>query len=130
MDIREITMSEQRQMTSGINGQLWGAAAEDWATIQEPTVRPVYAAVFDKAGLGAGMRYLDAGCGSGLATQMAAERGAAIFGLDAAEPLLAIARSRVPQGDYRVGELEDDSFDMVTGVQLLPVRCGPKGGAV
>jgi SAM-dependent methyltransferase len=46
-------------------------------------------------------------------------------------PLLAIARSRVPQGDYRVGELEelpfaDDSFDMVTGFNSFQYAADPK----
>jgi len=124
-------MSEGKQTTSAANGTLWGAAAEDWAAIQEPTCRPVYEAVFAKIGVHAGMQYLDAGCGAGMATQIAAEKGAAVFGLDAAEPLLAIARRRVPTGDYRLGELEqlpfeDATFELVTGFNSFQYAADPK----
>src|SRR4051812_20592778 len=92
--------------TSAINGRFWGASAEDWANIQEGTCRPVYIATFDRIRLQPGAQYLDAGCGAGMAAQIAAERGATVSGLDAAENLLAIARNRTPQGDFRQGELE------------------------
>jgi SAM-dependent methyltransferase len=120
-------MSEQRLTTSVVNGRLWGASADDWAAIQEPCCRPVYTAVLDKLAVGAGTTYLDAGCGTG----MAAERGASISGLDAAEPLLAIARRRVPQGDFRVGELEelpfaDATFDLVTGFNAFQYAADTK----
>jgi len=109
-----------RQTSSAVNGRLWGSAATDWAAIQEPTCRPVYQAVFERVGLKAGERYLDAGCGAGLAAQMAAARGVQVFGLDAAENLLAVARSRVLDGEFHLGELEslpfaDGAFDLVTG---------------
>jgi SAM-dependent methyltransferase len=124
-------MSETKQTTSAANGKLWGAAAEDWAAIQEQTCRPVYEAVFAKVGVTAGMQYLDAGCGAGMATQIAAVLGAHVFGLDAAEPLLEIARRRVPTGDYKLGELEqlpfgDDTFDLVTGFNSFQYAADPK----
>jgi len=80
----------------------------------------VYEAVFDRTGMGAGVRYLDVGCGSGMAAQLAAERGAQVSGIDAAEPLLAIARSRLPTADFHQGDVEelpfgDETFDVVTG---------------
>jgi ubiquinone/menaquinone biosynthesis C-methylase UbiE len=99
-----------RQTSSAVNGRLWGSAATDWAAIQEPTCRPVYQAVFERVGLKAGERYLDAGCGAGLAAQMAAARGVQVFGLDAAENLLAVARSRVLDGEFHLGELESLPF--------------------
>ena len=74
---------EERRTTSGVNGRLWGTAAQNWAAIQEGTSRPVYQAVFDRVGLKVDERYLDAGCGAGLAAQMAAARGAQVYGLDA-----------------------------------------------
>lgn len=121
---------EARPTTSTVNGRLWGRAAEDWAAIQEPTCRPVYQAVFDRAVLKGGQRYLDAGCGAGLAAQMASARGAQVFGLDAAENLLAIARSRVPDGEFHLGELEslpfsDGAFDLVTGFNSFQYAANP-----
>jgi SAM-dependent methyltransferase len=92
----------------------------DYAEIVERFGCPLYEAVFDAAGVEAGMQLLDVGCGPGLATQLAARRGAHIAGLDAAEAALAIARERTPQGDFRAGEMEDlpwpdNTFDVVTG---------------
>jgi hypothetical protein len=51
---------------------------------------------------------------------MAADRGAIVAGIDAAAPLIEIARQRTANGDFRVGDLEtlpwpDDAFDVVTG---------------
>ena len=114
-----MTMDRMPQ-TAETNSRLWGARAHDWANIQEETCRPVYSAVFDRVGLRPDTSYLDAGCGSGLAAQIAFERGACVSGLDAAENLLAIARTRVPIGNFHAGELENlpfpnDSFDLVTG---------------
>lgn len=113
-------MADAKPRTAGPNGRLWGARAQDWATLQEPTVRPVYDAVLDRLGVASGTRYLDVGCGAGMAAQMAAGRGADVSGVDAAEPLLAIARTRTPGGDFRLGDLEalpfgDAAFDAVTG---------------
>jgi SAM-dependent methyltransferase len=121
---------EERRTTSAVNGRLWGSAAADWAAIQERTCRPVYEAVFERVGLRAGMRYLDVGCGAGLAAQLAAERGAKVCGLDASENLLGIARERVPDGDFHVGELEslpfpDGAFDLVTGFNSFQYAANP-----
>lgn len=116
--------------SSAVNGRLWGAAAADWAEIQEKTCGPVYGVTFDRVGLTAGAKYLDVGCGAGLAAQMAAERGAVVSGLDAAENLLEIARVRVVEGEFHVGELErlpfaDDSFDVVTGFNSFQYAAHP-----
>jgi len=121
---------EEKRTTSAVNGKFWGAAAADWAAIQEPTCRPVYEAVFDRVGLSAATKYLDAGCGAGLAARIAADRGAQVSGLDAAENLLAIARTRVPDGTFHLGELEnlpfsDGSFDLVTGFNAFQYAASP-----
>jgi SAM-dependent methyltransferase len=90
----------------------------------------VYLAVFERVGLRSGAAYLDAGCGAGMAAQIAAERGARVSGLDAADNLLAIARTRVPDGDLRIGELEslpfpDHTFDLVTGFNSFQFAGNP-----
>ena len=116
--------------TSTLNGRLWSSAARTWAAIQEPTCLPVYLAVFDRVGLCAGASMLDAGCGAGMACQLAAARGAYVTGLDAADALLAIARERVPQGSFLHGELEqlpfaDGTFDVVTGFNSFQYAASP-----
>ena len=121
---------ERKPQTAETNGTLWGAQARDWAEIQEGFCRPVFLAVFDRTGLGADASYLDAGCGAGLAARIAAKRGARVSGLDASENLLAVARERVPGGDFHRGELEslpfpDDSFDLVTGFNSFQYAGNP-----
>ncbi len=66
----------------------------------------------------------------------AAQRGALVNGLDAAEALLAIARLRVPDGDFRVGDLEilpyaASTFDAVLAADVLPytMRVGRSSSA-
>src|ERR1019366_9446833 len=106
--------------TAGVNGELWGARARDWADIQEGQVRAVYESVFLRLRLGRGQRLLDVGCGPGLAASIAAKGGVEVSGLDASEALVRIAKERVPSGDFRVGDIEElpfaaRTFDAVTG---------------
>jgi SAM-dependent methyltransferase len=96
----------------------------------EPLFRPVYLAAFDRAGMRAGTEYLDVGCGAGLALEISALRGARAHGLDAADPLLEIARRRVPAADIRHGDIEvlpfsDGRFDLVTGFNAFQYAGNP-----
>lgn len=121
---------DEKPKSGRLNGRLWGARARDWADIQEGQARPVYKAVFKRTGIKAGTAYLDVGCGAGMAAQIAAERGALVSGIDAAEVLLTIARTRVPVGDFRLGELEelpfpDSAFDLVTGFNAFQYAANP-----
>src|SRR5665213_4620794 len=123
-------MTDTPQRTASTNGTLWGARADDWSTIQEGQCSAVYEEVFARLGPGPETVYFDAGCGAGMAVQLAANLGARVSGLDASEELLAIARKRVPQGDFRHGELEqlpfsDASFDLVTGFNSCQYAANP-----
>jgi len=80
----------------------------------------VYEDAIRRVGLARGQRVLDIGCGTGVFLRAAADRGAEVFGLDASDALLEISRTRVPEADLRVGEMqalpyEDDFFDVVAG---------------
>jgi SAM-dependent methyltransferase len=123
--------SDEKPQTGKVNGRLWGARARDWAELQETMTRPIYDAVFERTPIGSQTSYLDVGCGSGLAAQLAAARGANVFGVDAAENLLAIARSRVPGGQFCLADLEelpfsDRTFDLVTGFNSFQYAAKPK----
>lgn len=104
-------------------GPLFGERARDWAETWEGRSgygTPLYERVLDRAKIGLGTRVLDCGCGAGRFARMAADRGAKVAGIDAAEGLIAIAAERTPSGDFRVGDLEalpwpEKSFDVVTG---------------
>lgn len=107
--------------TASIQGPLWGARARDWADIQEPQSVPLFAAVLQRTAVALGTRLLDIGCGAGTLCGMAAQRGATVSGFDASEALLAIARQRVGQGDFRAGDMEAlpyarHTFDVVTAI--------------
>jgi SAM-dependent methyltransferase len=111
-------------------GRLWGSDARAWSELNEPHGAPFYEAVFDAVGVANGTRLLDAGCGAGLAMQLAAKRGAVASGFDASRPLLEIARERNPGADIRQGDLEelpfaDDSFDTVTSFNAVQYAAEP-----
>ncbi|MGZ6694851.1 MAG: class I SAM-dependent methyltransferase [Solirubrobacteraceae bacterium] len=100
-------------------GALWGARAQDWAANEAQQV-PTYEEAIRRVGLRAGQRVLDVGCGTGVFLRCAAEHGAQVFGLDASEALIELAREQVPAADLRVGDMQflpygDDVFDLVCG---------------
>jgi SAM-dependent methyltransferase len=106
--------------TATIQGPLWGARADDWADVQEQTVRPCYDHALDTLAPLDGMILVDLGCGAGGFAALAERRGATVTGIDAAAPMLAIAERRVPRASFRVADLEDlpyadASFDIATG---------------
>lgn len=116
--------------SAGVQGVLWGAAAEDWAALAEPLQVPFFEAALEAVGVGAGTRLLDAGCGSGLALTLAGKLGAVVTGLDASEGLLVVARERLPSADLRQGDLEalpfaDDSFDAITAFNSVQYASDP-----
>jgi SAM-dependent methyltransferase len=118
--------------SADVQGRIWGARARDWADVQEAVAVPMYEDVLRATGLRAGASVLDVGCGSGIFCAMAARLGATVAGLDAAPELLAIARERVPGGDFRVGEMEalphpDGAFDLVTGFSSFQFAADPAG---
>jgi len=116
--------------SSEIQGKLWGAAAKDWAELFEPMSKPIWIAMLDSVNVKKGTRILDLGCGGGGSSVLANERGAQVSGLDAAEALIAIARDRVPDGNFRVGDLEeipyaDNSFDMAFASMSIMFTTNP-----
>jgi SAM-dependent methyltransferase len=106
--------------TAQVQGDLWSARTQDWADLQERLSIPLFEAVFERLKVGNGMRLLDVGCGAGGAAQIAARRGAWVSGLDASGAMIEIARKRVSDGDFSVGEIEelpyaDNIFNAVVG---------------
>ena len=100
-------------------GPLWGARPRDWAANEDQQL-PTYEEAIRRVGVSPGHRVLDVGCGSGVFLRLAADRGAEAFGIDASATLIEIARTRVPEADLRVGDMQflpydDDGFDLVAG---------------
>jgi len=104
-------------------GPLFGARASAWAETWEGPAgwgMPVYQHVIDRTGIGPGSRVLDCGCGAGRFARLVADRGASVTGIDASKEFIAIAAERVPEGHFRVADMDalpwpNDSFDFVTG---------------
>jgi len=116
--------------SSEVQGKLWGVAAQDWSELFEPKSKPIWVAMLDSAEVNQGTRFLDLGCGGGGSSVLAAERGARVAGLDAAEALIDIARERVPDSDFRIGDLEelpydDNSFDVVFASMSIMFATNP-----
>jgi SAM-dependent methyltransferase len=116
--------------TANLQSQLWGARAKDWAEVQEVVAVPLYEAVLHRTAVSASTTLLDIGCGAGMFCQMAAKLGAQVSGIDATEPLLAIARERVSHGDFRSGEMEQlphssHIYDVVTGFNSFQFAASP-----
>ena len=74
-----------------------------------------------------GRRLLDAGCGTGLLTLAAAQRGAQVYAVDLAPTLIDNARARLPaelagQVDYAVGDMlapDQGDFDHIVAMDSL-----------
>ena len=121
--------AERKPLTAEANGRLWGSSAEDWAGIQEATCRAVYLEVLDRLEP-EGKRYLDVGCGSGMAANLAWGRGAEVAGVDAATHLIEIARRQTPAGRFEVCDIEtlpfvDSRFDVITGFNAFQYAGDP-----
>lgn len=119
-------MTEVEQAAQGsatAQAELWSERARDWADVMEGWNGwgvPVYRHVLERVPVGPNSRVLDIGCGAGRFCRIVADRGARISGLDATPALVEIARERIPDGDFAVGDMEDlpwpdESFDLVTG---------------
>ncbi|GAA1590443.1 hypothetical protein GCM10009678_85980 [Actinomadura kijaniata] len=85
-------------------------------------------------GLPAGVA-LDAACGTGRFARSLAGRGHRVIGVDSSAAMLDVARERVPEGEFRVGDLRalpvaDDGVDLaVCALALTHVRdLGPVMG--
>ncbi|MGA2010833.1 MAG: class I SAM-dependent methyltransferase [Solirubrobacteraceae bacterium] len=115
-----------------MSAEHWGGRPRDWADLAEPSNEPLFAEVLRRLHVGRGTRLLDVGCGSGYAARMAARLGAVVTGLDITPELLAIARERVPEGDFHEGGMDalpfaDAAFDAVAGFNAFAFAGDPAG---
>ena len=80
--------------------------------------------LLDAAAVGSGTRLLDLATGPGYVAALAAERGAAVVGLDIAREMVSLATRRHPGLEFRQGDAHelpfgDASFDAVVGNFLV-----------
>lgn len=103
-----------------VQGQLWGKKPADWASIQEKTGIAGYNYVLNFLQLTTSDKLLDIGCGSGVFSDLAQQKGADVTGVDASEPLIKEAKKRNASVKFLTGEMEElpftnSSFNVVCG---------------
>jgi 2-polyprenyl-6-hydroxyphenyl methylase/3-demethylubiquinone-9 3-methyltransferase len=87
----EADFGEDYELARRMHGALW--AAGDYTRVAEQ-LTGVSAAVVEAAGIGAGMRVLDLGAGSGNTALLAAGRGAEVTAVDLTDDLFGTCRQR------------------------------------
>ena len=96
-------------MSNAAQSDYWnGQAGETWVQTAAQTDRllaPISEIVIDRAGVSAGERVVDIGCGCGTTSLELADAGAQVWGVDISEPMLALAKKRA-------GIREDLSFSV------------------
>jgi SAM-dependent methyltransferase len=122
-------LSDRAQWEATQRG-LWGQRPGDWAMLAEPQNLSLIDSALDGARVGPGTRLLDLGCGSGLALQRAAARGARVSGLDISPALLSIAHARAGEAVLVEGGIDElpfpaQSFDAALAVNALQFAFDP-----
>ncbi len=114
--------------------QLKGDAAELYERYLVPPVTLPWALdLVERVGVEAGERVLDVACGTGAVARVAAERvgdGRRVVGVDVNRAMLRVARTRLPELEWREGSVvalpfADGEFDVVLcqlGLQFFPDR--------
>jgi ubiquinone/menaquinone biosynthesis C-methylase UbiE len=112
--------ADQIAYWNGPGGQHW----TDRQAAQDTLLAPVAAILIDRAGVQAGMRIVDVGCGCGATTIAFAQKvgpGGRVLGVDISAPMLARARQIAPAGlpsdfvlaDATVYPFDPASFDLL-----------------
>src|ERR1700676_1880155 len=112
--------ADQIAYWNGPGGQHW----TDRQAAQDTLLAPVAAILIDRAGVKAGMRIVDVGCGCGATTVAFAQKvgpGGHVLGVDVSAPMLARARQIAPTGlpvdfvlaDATVYPFVSASFDLL-----------------
>jgi SAM-dependent methyltransferase len=79
---------------------------------------PVLAKHLSRGGHPGGL-VIDLGCGSGVLSDAVAKAGYDILGVDISEPMIAIARKRVPRGEFRVASVLSAGLPPCVGIAAV-----------
>jgi SAM-dependent methyltransferase len=113
----------------------FNVTADSYARFMGRFSEPLAVQFAQLAGVRAGQRALDVGCGPGALTTQLAERlgGRAVSAIDPSASFVAAIRSRLPEIDARTGCAEqlpfaDDSFDCVLAQLVVHFMSDPVAG--
>ena len=84
----------------------WTSKASAYDQYFAPVADQAIGPILDRVGEIAGLDLLDICCGTGNLAAAAAERGARVTGVDFAPTMIEIARSKVPDARFEVGDAE------------------------
>ena len=120
-------MPDQRHLArrfTALEATGWSERADAYDRLTARITLVLAAPLLDAAGVGAGTRVLDLGCGPGVVCGLAAERGAMPTGVDVAPGMLAEARLRHPELSFVEADavalpFEDGSFEACVGGFVL-----------
>ncbi|MBV9941261.1 MAG: class I SAM-dependent methyltransferase [Solirubrobacterales bacterium] len=125
-------MSDTQPSTAS-RQELW--RARDYANRQDDSTRPDYLEGLRWVRLRPGTTLLDLGCGAGGFCRMAADAGALVTGIDSSAGMVEVARERVPEGMFQLGDtqvlsFDTDAFDVVTAFNSLQFTADPQASLV
>jgi SAM-dependent methyltransferase len=111
----------------------WGGKAETYGLLTGRITDRLAELLLDEAGVGMGTHALDVGTGPGYVAGRAAERGAVATGVDIADEMVALARSRNGAIRFLQGDAEDlpfaeCSFDALVGNLIVNHLPRPERG--
>jgi SAM-dependent methyltransferase len=115
--------------------RMFDVAAEAYGRFMGRFAEPLARPFADRAGVAAGMRALDVGCGPGALTAELVRRlgPAAVAAVDPSPPFVAAVRARLGEVDVREGRAEqlpfpDGSFDIVLAQLVVHFMSDPVAG--
>ena len=116
--------------SAAVHAQVWGPGVNDWADIQEGQCAGMYPAILDALASPRGGCILDVGCGTGVFSKAATERGLLVTGIDASEVFVERAKRRVDAATFVCGEMEelpfpDEAFDSAVGCNSFQYAASP-----
>jgi SAM-dependent methyltransferase len=102
----------------------WATRVQEYDRFFGPITRRLIDPLLDAAAVESRTRMLDLATGPGYVAAVAASRGAGVVGIDVAEPMLELARRRVPEAEFRRADAQelpfgDASFDAVVANFLI-----------
>ena len=126
-------MSDREQTSRPAREELW--RPRDYAERQDDSTRPDYLEGLRRVRLGPGTTLVDLGCGAGGFCRRAADAGARVTGIDSSPGMIEVARERVPEGEFRVGDMQvlpydADAFNVVTAFNSLQFTVDPQAALV